>query len=653
MQLSVIIVNYNVEYFLEQCLHSVRKSVKGLDVEVIVVDNNSIDGSNEMVRQKFPEVNLIENKDNRGFSKANNQGIQISKGKYVLLLNPDTVVEDDTFSKIIGFMEAHEEAGALGVKMVDGSGNFLPESKRGLPTPLTSFYKMFGLSALFPRSKRFARYHMGHLDKDKTHEVEILAGAFMLLRRSVLDEIGLLDETFFMYGEDVDLSYRVIKAGYKNYYYPETRIIHYKGESTKKGSVNYVLVFYHAMVIFANKHFSQKNARLYTLLINIAIYFRAFLSLLSRLLNKLFLPILDALFLYGGLFLITEIWGREIIYSGGGAYPDTFHYFVLPVYILFWLFSVFFIGGYDRPVRLGKAVQGMLLGTVVILVFYALLPEWLRYSRALILFGTLLGVVVLPMLRMFLAIIGFSWIRIGDDEVKRFLVIGDKQEAQRVSELLYASYIRPSFVGWVSVDKKPSGDKDFIGNISQVVDIIRIYKISEVVFCSKSVPHQVIIDKMTEWKSTQIAYKIAPEDSLSIIGSNSIHTQGDLYTVDIHAVDSTENRRNKRVLDMLLSLLFFAVSPLLMWVMKSPFGFVSNSIQVFFGVKSWVGYQPVEKDSVKLPRIRKGVLTPTDAMKHKQFSAETITNLNLLYARDYRVWKDVNIIFYAFRNLGN
>ncbi len=266
MKLSVIIVNYNVEYFLDQCLSSVRKAMENIDGEVFVVDNDSIDGSNNMVNKKYPEVNLIANKKNVGFSIANNQGIKKSTGEYVLLLNPDTVVEHDTFEKVISFMDEHPDAGALGVKMVDGSGNFLPESKRGLPTPSTAFYKMFGLSSLFPHSKRFARYHLGHLDNDKIHKIEILPGAFMLLRKEVLDKTGLLDESFFMYGEDIDLSYRIIKAGYLNYYYPETRIIHYKGESTKKGSVNYVLVFYNAMVIFAKKHFTQKNARLFTFL---------------------------------------------------------------------------------------------------------------------------------------------------------------------------------------------------------------------------------------------------------------------------------------------------------------------------------------------------------------------------------------------------
>jgi GT2 family glycosyltransferase len=193
--LSVIIVNYNVEYFLEQCLLSVEKASKNIDAEIFVVDNNSVDGSVNLVKEKFPFVKLIENKKNTGFSFANNQAIKESNGKYVLLLNPDTLVEEDTFEKIITFMNTHQDAGGLGVMMVDGKGIFLPESKRGLPTPMVAFYKIFGLSALFPKSKIFGRYHVGYLDKNKTHEIEILSGAFMLLRKKVLDEIGLLDET--------------------------------------------------------------------------------------------------------------------------------------------------------------------------------------------------------------------------------------------------------------------------------------------------------------------------------------------------------------------------------------------------------------------------------------------------------------------------
>ena len=254
-QLSIVIVNYNVKHFLEQVLYSVEAASQQLDVETWVVDNNSVDGSMEMVQEKFPWVKAIINKDNLGFSKANNQAIRQSNSRYVLLLNPDTVLQEDTLHKCIEYMDAHANVGGLGVRMIDGKGCFLPESKRGLPTPKAAFYKMSGLASIFPKSKEFGRYHMKYLSEWETNEVDVLAGAFMMLRSETLDKIGLLDEQFFMYGEDIDLSYRITLAGYNNVYFPETTIIHYKGESTKKKSVNYVRVFYNAMVLFAKKHY--------------------------------------------------------------------------------------------------------------------------------------------------------------------------------------------------------------------------------------------------------------------------------------------------------------------------------------------------------------------------------------------------------------
>jgi len=383
-KISVIIVNYNVEFFLEQCLNSVKKALENVSGEVFVVDNNSIDGSVDMVRLKFTEINLIANKDNRGFSKANNQAIEISQGEYILLLNPDTVVEEDTFSKVISFMDNHPEAGGLGVRMLDGKGVFLPESKRGLPTPTVAFYKIFGLSKLFPKSKKFGQYHLGHLNELETNEVDILSGAFMLMRKEALDKVGLLDETFFMYGEDVDLSYRIQKGGYKNYYFPETRIIHYKGESTKKSSVNYVFVFYRAMVIFAEKHFSQKNAKLFSFLINCAIYFRASLAIFVRFIKQLTLPLFDCFYLLGGLFVLTRYWKNSSI-----EFPSEIVSIAIPSYTIIWLLSIFYSGGYDSPVKLFKYAKGAILGTISILVVYALLPKEWQFSRLYILIGTL------------------------------------------------------------------------------------------------------------------------------------------------------------------------------------------------------------------------------------------------------------------------
>ncbi|MGB0368706.1 MAG: glycosyltransferase family 2 protein, partial [Flavobacteriales bacterium] len=365
MKLTIVIVNYNVQHFLEQCLQSVVVAIKNVESEVFVVDNNSIDGSVAMVEEKFPSVKLIANKENVGFSKANNQAMEIAKGEYVLLLNPDTLVEEDTFERVVSFMDAHQDAGGLGINMVDGKGNFLPESKRSLPTPEVAFYKIFGLSWLFPKSKRFGKYHLTFLSKDETHEIEVLSGAFMLMRKTALDKVGLLDEDYFMYGEDIDLSYRIIQGGFKNYYYHEARIIHYKGESTKKGSLNYVYVFYNAMAIFARKHFSKERAQMFSLLINFAILLRASISLVNRFVKRISLPILDGTLIYAGLFLISNYWEFSVRASEGLHYPKEFFLLVLPFYVLVWLVSMHFSGGYDKPVKLSNLIRGLVAGSAI------------------------------------------------------------------------------------------------------------------------------------------------------------------------------------------------------------------------------------------------------------------------------------------------
>jgi GT2 family glycosyltransferase len=354
MELSIIIVNYNVRHFLEQCLHSVQKATANINAEVFVVDNNSPDDSVEMVRNFFPKVTLIHNKENVGFSRGNNQAIEISKGKYVLLLNPDTVVEEDTFENCIKFMDENPDGGGLGVKMIDGSGKFLPESKRGLPTPIVSFYKIFGLSKLFPKSKLFSKYHLGYLEENETNEIEVLSGAFMWMRKAVLDEVGYLDETFFMYGEDIDLSYRIILGGYKNYYLPKVKIIHYKGESTKKGNLKYVFVFYNAMIIFSRKHFAKK-AKAFSFFINIAIYIRAFLAILTRFTTKIRLPLTDIFLITSALVLFNFI-KPYFGFPNQIALNSTYNILnVLAVFISF-LLGIGFAGGFSKSLSINKTL---------------------------------------------------------------------------------------------------------------------------------------------------------------------------------------------------------------------------------------------------------------------------------------------------------
>ncbi len=649
MDLSVVIVNYNVKYFLEQCLKSVFSAAEGLNMEVFVVDNNSVDGSQQMVKEKFPLVNLIDNKENLGFSKANNQAMAIAKGRYILLLNPDTVVENDTFSKVVAFMDEHPDAGGLGVKMLDGKGHFLPESKRGLPTPSVAFYKIFGLSALFPKSKIFGKYHLGFLDKEKVHEVEVLSGAFMLLRKETLKKTGFLDEDFFMYGEDIDMSYRIIKAGYKNYYFPNTRIIHYKGESTKKSSINYVFVFYNAMIIFAKKHFSKNNATLFSFFINLAIYFRASLAIFNRFVKRVFWPVFDFALIYTGYFFIKNYWEHQYMMADYQYYPPYFMQIIVPAYILVWIFSAWLSGGYDKPVKLFRIIRGIGLGTVIILVIYALLPISLRFSRALILMGGLWALISMISTRSLFHIFKFKNLGVGSDKNKRILIAGKNDEPSRIATLIRA-HSNPAFIGLVNYNSNTKSEV-YIGDFARLKEIVEVYKIDEIIFCGGEIPSQEIIDKMSELAHLQISFKIAPPESLYIIGSNSIDTFEDMFMVNINAINKPSNERIKKLFDLIVSIGLIVSLPIVVFIVKKPIGLFKNIFSVVFGRKTWIGYHDLP-DNKRLPKLKKSVLNPADAFKGKEFDLKTLSNLNNLYAREYKPENDLSILIKGFRSLG-
>ncbi|MEO6489547.1 MAG: glycosyltransferase family 2 protein [Ferruginibacter sp.] len=276
MELSIIIVNYNVKYFLEQCLHSVQRACSNIQAEIFVVDNNSIDGSKEYLTERFPFVKFRWLEINVGFARANNSVISETHGDHILFLNPDTILPEDCLEKCIDFLTSTKKCGALGVHMIDGCGKFLRESKRSLPTPLASFFKMGGFASLFPSSKLFSQYYAGHLHEHQTNEVDIVAGAFMMLNRACLNNAKGFDEDYFMYGEDIDLSYRIQKAGYVNYYFADTSIIHFKGESTHRATARYVELFYAAMKLFIAKHYKQNRASY--LLMKFGIFGSSFLA---------------------------------------------------------------------------------------------------------------------------------------------------------------------------------------------------------------------------------------------------------------------------------------------------------------------------------------------------------------------------------------
>lgn len=651
MKLSVIIVNYNVEFFLEQCLLSVEKALDGIESEIWVVDNNSVDYSVRMLKSKFPNIKLILNKNNIGFSKANNQAIRKAQGEYILLLNPDTIVEEDTFHKVLAYMDENSEVGGLGIKMLDGKGKFLAESKRGLPTPPVAFYKIFGLAKLFPKSKIFGRYHLGFLDKNEIHEVDVLAGAFMLMPKKVLDEIGLLDERFFMYGEDIDLSYRITKAGFKNIYFPKTSIIHFKGESTKKSSANYVFVFYRAMALFAQKHFSSRNAGLFTILINTAIYARASAAIIYRYIQNIYLPIIDIVLLFGGVYFIQDYWEKTYLMST--TYPWYYVVYVLPIYVCIWILSSFIGGAYDRPYKVWSSIKGIGLGTLVILIIYALLPEYLRFSRAIILFSTVWGMFSLGLLRGIFRFLKFQHFAADNTREKRIAVIGELNETRRVAELLRNTPSPPGFISLVNTTAIDTYQEGVIGNLSQLEDLILIYGISELVFCSANMDASEIIRQMTLLNTTKVAYKIAPSDSSAIIGSQSITQAGNLYMIDIDGILKPNNKRAKRLFDFFAALILLISSPLCIWFVRHKASFFTNIFKVLIGFQTWVGYDKSVYNSLeKLPSIKKGILTPKDAFPDKEISSDISARLNLMYAQDYKLKNDFQILLKAFRELG-
>ena len=272
MKLSVVIVSYNVCQLLEDCLRSVEKDLAGIDSEIYVVDNASSDHTVERLQPLFPAVHFVANTENVGFARANNQAIRLSQAEYVLLLNPDTVVHEGTLRGTLDFLDSHPEAGGAGVRMLTREGDTAPESRRAVPTPWVAFLKMLGFTR---------RYYMSHLPWDQPGQIEVISGAYCMLRRKALDAVGLLDEDFFMYGEDIDLSFRLLKGGWQNWYLP-LDIVHYKGESTQKSSYRYVHVFYQAMLIFFRKHYGHLSF-IWSLPIQAAIYFRAALALMHML----------------------------------------------------------------------------------------------------------------------------------------------------------------------------------------------------------------------------------------------------------------------------------------------------------------------------------------------------------------------------------
>lgn len=636
MLLSVVIVNFNVKHFIDQCLHSVYASAQTLkqshnmDTEVWVVDNNSTDGSVQMLRDKHPNIHLIANSDNPGFAKANNQALRECHGDYILLLNPDTLVQRDTFATCIDFYRNHPDCGGLSVKMINGEGQFLKESKRGFPSPATSFFKISGLIKIFPHSRKVAAYYMGHLDDNTVNEVDVLPGAFLMLSRNALEKTGLLDESYFMYGEDIDFSWRIKLAGFKNYYIPTTRILHYKGESTRKSSMNYVYTFYNAMAIFAKKYFSRGGVKTYTILIQLAIWLRASLDFFKRIATRMALPLADFIVSFSGFVAIKHLWATYWA-ENVNYYSPTYTWLVIPIYILILLLASWLSGGYDKPVRIGKIIQGMSVGAVCLLVFYSLLSEQLRFSRAIVLLGSLWSIVGILGIRGMLSLLDVEGYRTNHTRHRRYAFVGSKDEEQRLLNLFDSLGIEPE----ATVRLNPSDKKAFEQKISA----------DEIIFSGKDIDVKALLDITILQSHNVKSFRILPEHDDVLIGSNYTNSPEDLYTPDFNNINNATNRRAKRLFDIASASLLLLISPLLFWFQKRKRRFFSDCLSVLSGRKSWVGYSSSPSAmlaSTPLPHIRTGVFKTRDRLPNVK--NPDLLRLDTSYADNYHLITDLSIL---------
>lgn len=640
MHLSVIIVNYNVKYFLQQCLLSVQKAANNLQVEVIVVDNNSSDGSVEFIQQNFADIILITNNENIGFAAANNMGILIAKGKYILLLNPDTFIAEDTFKHCINFMDVNCDAGSVGVQMLDGKGLFLPESKRGLPTPFVAFCKIFGLSAIFPKSKTFNRYYLDYLPKNKIHEIDVLSGAFMFIKAEALHKIGGFDKQYFMYGEDIDLSYCIQQAGYKNYYYPYTQIIHYKGESTKKGSLNYVQMFYNAMIIFAKKHYSKKQAKGYAFFIHLSIYVRALIAVIMQIIKVIAVPISDAAIIYFGMYFIKTFWENNIKIATRTTYPIEYLLINVPIYIVIWILSIYLSGGYDKPFKTTRLIRGVLVGTVLISALYGFLPEMYRFSRAMIIAGAAYSLLALISWRLLKHFIRFKNFNIDDINTNRTLVVGDYLAFEKAQSILHKTQQKSDIIGFINNQTTPH--LQYLGSIDELPNCVNLYHISEIVFCTNIISYKQIIQIMEQLNGNFTYKNFAPNTSW-LIGSNSKNTAGDIYTTQtIFNLQQTRHLRNKRVFDLLITFFFILLLPVIIFLNKKNYTLLQFLPAILINKKTWVGYYNTLQNNT-LPKIPPAIFLLNKSIPFIQNSESTQFRLNFLYAKDYSIYDDWEI----------
>jgi GT2 family glycosyltransferase/lipopolysaccharide/colanic/teichoic acid biosynthesis glycosyltransferase len=551
--LSIIIVNYNVRDFLHHALVSLQKAMKGIRSEIIVVDNASDDGSIEMVRRRFPKVQLIASKSNLGFAKANNLGLKRARGKYFLLINPDTLVQEDTLRVMLKFFEDSPDVGLAGCKILNPDGTFQLACRRSFPRPWAAFTKMVGLSALFPGSRLFGSYNLSYLSPDETYEIDAVSGSFMMLRRACYEQVGGLDEDFFMYGEDLDWCYRVQQAGWKNYYVHSTQIIHYKGESTKRSNLDEIRMFYQAMHLFVQKHVS--SSMIFGLLIRLAITISSRLAMVKALLRPLAVALIDILFVDLSVVLAEWIWFGTIFRLPIQAYP-----------IIYSVPAVIVVGGlYSAGVYTHRrmSVSRSMVATALSFVFIAALVFFFKdyaFSRGVTIISGLLSTIFVPLWRLSLRVRGRNALEsAGSILGRRTLIVGTDKSAQ---ELLRRLRTRVSdgydVLGFIDINRKRIGeelaDLTVVGSTENIGKVIHDLKVSDVIFSTQTLSYSDILSVIGRTREQTVNFHLVPNTLEVIIGKGSVDSLNELPLVQItYNIEKSTHRMLKRLFDVVFS----------------------------------------------------------------------------------------------------
>ena len=656
VDLSIIIVNYNVKEFLQNLIYSIYKAGQKINYEIIIVDNASDDGSVEFLREKFPDIKLIVNEKNLGFSKANNIGLSIAKGKYILLLNPDTIVQEDTFEKMINFFEQTSDAGMAGCKILNPDGTLQLACRRSFPGPWTSFCKVTGLSNLFPGSRLFARYNLTYLDENQTYEVDAISGSFMMIKRETFEKVGKLDEQFFMYGEDLDWCYRVQKEGYKVYYVHDTQIIHYKGESTKRSSIDETKIFYNAMHLFVKKHFA--SSLLVELILRSGIGFRNFFAFLGKRKLVLFPVIIDFIFFDLSIYLAEKFYIHMSDWPGFHSYHLPIIYTV-PAIIHIIIGSL--IGVYKKDSLSVLKNFSTIIVSFFILSAITYFFKNLAYSRAVVIFTYILLFLVLTFWRAIAKLV----FKVGTDKYevdKKTLIVGLNNYVIQIADKLKSKKTDlHSVAGLIGLSNKDIGKKfedlEVIGTIENIEKVIKDKQIKEVIFSSQELSYNQMMKIVSKCQNENVEFKLIGNNLDFIVGKTSVSMLDDIPLIQIsYNISNSLLRLIKSLFDYTLSVLvLFFIYPFIYFITKVSKKqtifrkFILNVPQVFTGKVSFVGPQKAESNG-NLYLGKKGL---TGLWFTENANERDYEKLNIFYAKNQNVWLDLEILGKTLNKMWN